>query len=65
MDRCFAFFTLFHLSLTYFLTGLNPLRLSTKRSDTFRSFFVYGKEQESRKKYVITVQKKFDLPTGA
>ena len=22
MARCFAFFTLFHLSLTYFLTGL-------------------------------------------
>ena len=31
---------------------------STKWSHTFRGFFVYGKEQESRKKnYVITVQK--------
>ena len=29
----------------------------TKWSDTFRSFFVYGKEQESQKKNVITVQK--------
>ena len=31
-----------------------------KCSDTFRSFFVYGKEQESRKQYyVITVKKNF------
>ena len=35
---------------------------STEWSDTFRSFFVYGKTQESRKKYIITVQKKFHLP---
>ena len=26
-------------------------------SDTFRSVLIYGKEQEFRKKYVITVQK--------
>ena len=32
---------------------------STEWSDTFRSFFVYGKKQESRKKYIITVQKNF------
>ena len=37
---------------------------STKCSDTFRSFFVCGKEQESRKKYVITVQKKFTFLRG-
>ena len=30
---------------------------STEWSDTFRSFFVYGKTQESGKKYIITVQK--------
>ena len=30
----------------------------------FRSFFVCGKEQESRKKYVITVQKKFTFLRG-
>ena len=32
---------------------------STEWSDTFRSLFVYGKKQESRKKYIITVQKNF------
>ena len=32
---------------------------STEWSDTFRSFFVYEKKQESRKKYIITVQKNF------
>ena len=32
---------------------------STEWSDAFRSFFVYGKKQESRKKYIITVQKNF------
>ena len=33
---------------------------STEWSDTFRSFFDYGKKQESRKKkYIITVQKNF------
>ena len=32
---------------------------STEWSDTSRSFFVYGKKQESRKKYIITVQKNF------
>ena len=37
---------------------------STECSDTFRSFFVCGKEQESRKKNVITVQKKIHLPKG-
>ena len=37
---------------------------STECSDTFRSFFVCGKEQESRKKYVITVQKKFTFLRG-
>ena len=37
---------------------------STKCSDTFRSFFVCGKEQESRKKDVITVQKKFTFLRG-
>ena len=37
---------------------------STKCSDTFRSFFVCGKEQESRKKYFITVQKKFTFLRG-
>ena len=31
---------------------------STEWSDTFRSFFVYGKKQESRKKH-ITVEKNF------
>ena len=31
---------------------------STKWSDTFRTFFAYGKEQESQKKNVITVQEK-------
>ena len=32
---------------------------STKWSDTFGTLFAYGKEQESEKKYIITVQKKF------
>ena len=32
---------------------------STEWSDTFRSFFVFGKKQESRKKDIITVQKNF------
>ena len=27
------------------------------KSDTFRTVLIYGKEQESRKKYFITVQK--------
>ena len=35
---------------------------STEWSDTFRSVFVYGKKQESRKKNIITVQKKCHLP---
>ena len=30
---------------------------SKTRSDTFRSILTYGKEQESRKKYFIAVQK--------
>ena len=32
------------------------------RYDTFRSVLAYGMEQESRKKYFITVQKKVHLP---
>ena len=32
---------------------------SKEWSDTFRSFFAYGKEQESRKKYIVTVQKNY------
>ena len=36
---------------------------STEWPDPFRSFFVHGKKQESRKKsYIITVQKKNHLP---
>ena len=34
---------------------------STEWSDTFRSFFVCGKKEESRKKYIITVQKNFSF----
>ena len=33
-------------------------------SDTFRSVLVYGKEQKSRKKYFITVRKKFIFLRG-
>ena len=32
---------------------------STEWSDIFKSFFVYGKKQESRKKNIITVRKNF------
>ena len=35
---------------------------STEWSDTFRSFFVYGKKQESRKKIYHNHAKKFHLP---
>ena len=35
---------------------------STEWSDTFRSFFVYGKEQESLKKIYHNRAKKFHLP---
>ena len=35
---------------------------STEWSDTFRSFFVYGKKQESRKKKYHNRAKKFHLP---
>ena len=34
---------------------------STEWSDTFRSFFVYGKKQESRKKIYHNHAKKFHL----
>ena len=37
---------------------------STKSSDTFRSFFVCGKEQESRKKICYHRAKKIHLPKG-
>ena len=37
---------------------------STKCSDTFRSFFVCGKEQESRKKICHHRAKKIHLPKG-
>ena len=37
---------------------------STKCSDTFRSFFVCGKEQESRKKICHHRTKKIHLPKG-
>ena len=33
-------------------------------SDTFRSVLIYGKDQESRKKCVITVQKNFVFLRG-
>ena len=35
---------------------------STEWSDTFRSFFVYGKKQESRKNIYHNRAKKFHLP---
>ena len=35
---------------------------STEWSDTFRSFFVYGKKEESRKKIHHNRAKKFHLP---
>ena len=34
----------------------------TEWSDTFRSFFAYGKKQESRKKIYHNRAKKFHLP---
>ena len=37
---------------------------STKCSDTFRSFFVCGKEQESRKKICHHRAKEIHLPKG-
>ena len=37
---------------------------STECSDTFRSFFVCGKEQESRKKICYHRAKKIHLPKG-
>ena len=54
---CFDFIIILRL-LTHY--GL----VRQKWSETFRSFFVCGKEQESLKKYVITVQKKFTFLRG-
>ena len=48
-----------HCSIVHFKVVDSSWISSTEWSDTFRSFFVYGKKQESRKKYIITVQKNF------
>ena len=58
------FVQLSRLFLPFFKVVDSCRTCSTKSSHTFRSFFVCGKEQESRKKYVITVQKKFTFLRG-